>query len=119
VPDIPWLTARDRIAEFVTLLAMVSATIARSGKRSISFSGPTSVRCTNPRTPGVVGSITMPHKINPEISEHLVTLSRLVRANASTALELHPQRTRSATAGHGNSEWCSATGGMPNSPVLH
>jgi adenylosuccinate lyase len=38
-------------------------------------------------TPGTVGSITMPHKQNPEISEHLVTLSRVVRAQAGLALE--------------------------------
>ena len=29
----------------------------------------------------------MPHKRNPEISEHLVTLSRVVRAQAGLALE--------------------------------
>ena len=38
-------------------------------------------------TPGTVGSITMPHKRNPEISEHLVTLSRVIRAQASVALD--------------------------------
>jgi adenylosuccinate lyase len=32
--------------------------------------------------PGTVGSITMPHKRNPELSEHLDTLARLVRADA-------------------------------------
>ena len=37
--------------------------------------------------PGAVGSITMPHKRNPEIAEHLVTLWRLVRAAAGTTLE--------------------------------
>jgi argininosuccinate lyase len=35
----------------------------------------------------VVGSITMPHKRNPEASEHLVTLSRLVRAQHAVLLE--------------------------------
>jgi adenylosuccinate lyase len=34
-----------------------------------------------------VGSITMPHKRNPELSEHLVTLARLVRADAGAAWE--------------------------------
>src|SRR4029077_16763413 len=36
---------------------------------------------------GAVGSITMPHKRNPELSEHLVTLSRLGRAQAAPLLE--------------------------------
>ena len=34
-----------------------------------------------------VGSITMPHKRNPEVAEHLVTLSRLVRAQQGVVLE--------------------------------
>ncbi len=37
-----------------------------------------------------VGSITMPHKRNPEISEHLGTLSRVVRANAAALAESLP-----------------------------
>ena len=37
-----------------------------------------------------IGSITMPHKRNPEISEHLGTLSRVVRANASALAESLP-----------------------------
>ncbi len=36
---------------------------------------------------GTVGSITMPHKRNPEISEHLGTLARLIRQNAALMLE--------------------------------
>src|SRR5689334_1636238 len=38
-------------------------------------------------TPGVVGSITMPQKHNPERSEHLWTLARVVRSSAGLALE--------------------------------
>ena len=40
-----------------------------------------------PFTPGQVGSITMPHKRNPELSEQLVTLARVVRADAGVAVE--------------------------------
>jgi adenylosuccinate lyase len=36
---------------------------------------------------GGVGSITMPHKRNPEISEHLGTLARVIRHNASLIAE--------------------------------
>ena len=39
-----------------------------------------------PTTTASVGSITMPHKRNPERSEHLDTLARLVRANAAVLL---------------------------------
>src|SRR5581483_1610642 len=40
-----------------------------------------------PFTPGAVGSITMPHKRNPERSEHLVTLARLARAESAVLVE--------------------------------
>ena len=41
---------------------------------------------------GAVSSITMPHKRNPERSEHLDTLARLVRANAGAMLEAMVQQ---------------------------
>ena len=34
-PQIPWLTARDGVAEFVSLLAMVSATLGKIGQRDL------------------------------------------------------------------------------------
>jgi adenylosuccinate lyase len=36
---------------------------------------------------GTVGSITMPHKRNPEIAEHLGTLARVIRYNAALMAE--------------------------------
>lgn len=87
VPDVPWLTARDRIAEFCTLLAMVTATIAKIGNEVYQLQRPEIGELREPFTPGQVGSITMPHKRNPELSEHLGTLARLVRAHAALAIE--------------------------------
>jgi adenylosuccinate lyase len=40
-----------------------------------------------PSLAGGVGSITMPHKRNPEMAEHLGTLARVVRANAGLLTE--------------------------------
>jgi adenylosuccinate lyase len=86
-PDISWLTSRDRIAEFGHVLAMVCATLARIGGEVYELSRPeiAELRETQPR--GAVSSITMPHKRNPEGSEHLDTLARLVRAHAGLLLE--------------------------------
>jgi len=78
-PVVPWLTARDRIAEFGHLLAMISATLARIGGEVYALQRPEIGELREPSTPGAVGSITMPHKRNPEGSEHLDTLARLVR----------------------------------------
>lgn len=86
-PDVPWITARDRVAEFLGLLAMVTATLAKIGQEVYELQRPEIGELREPFTPGQVGSITMPHKRNPELSEHLVTLSRVVRANAAVAIE--------------------------------
>ena len=86
-PDVPWLTARDGVAEFIWLLAAISATVGKIGNEVYQLQRPEIGELRETFTPGTVGSITMPHKRNPEISEHLVTLSRVVRAQAGLALE--------------------------------
>jgi adenylosuccinate lyase len=86
-PEMTWLTARDRIAEFTTLLAMVAGTIAKIGREVYTLQRPEIGELRESFRPGVVGSITMPHKRNPELSEHLGTLSRVVRSAAGVALE--------------------------------
>jgi adenylosuccinate lyase len=86
-PTIPWITARDRVAEFVTLLAMVAGTLGKIGNEIFELSRPELGELAEPFTPGTVGSITMPHKRNPEISEHLDTLARRVRTDAASCLE--------------------------------
>lgn len=86
-PDISWLVSRDRLAEFVVLLATVSATLARIGTEVYELQRPEIGELREPARPDAVGSITMPHKRNPEVAEHLVTLSRLVRAQATVVLE--------------------------------
>jgi adenylosuccinate lyase len=86
-PDISWLTSRDRIAEFGHVLAMVCATLARIGGEVYELSRPEIAELRETQPAGAVSSITMPHKHNPEGSEHLDTLSRLVRAHAGLLLE--------------------------------
>ena len=87
VPVIPWITARDGVAEFTWLLAAISATAGKIGNEVYQLQRPEIGELRESFTPGTVGSITMPHKRNPEISEHLVTLSRVVRAQAAVALD--------------------------------
>jgi adenylosuccinate lyase len=77
-PDVPWITARDGVAEFLGLLAMVTATLAKIGNEVYQLQRPEIGELREPFTPGQVGSITMPHKRNPELSEHLGTLARVV-----------------------------------------
>jgi adenylosuccinate lyase len=86
-PDIPWITARDGIAEFAGVLAMVTATLGKIGQEVYELARPEIGELREPLTAGQVGSITMPHKRNPELSEHLVTLARIVRADATVTVE--------------------------------
>ncbi|WP_037495798.1 class-II fumarase/aspartase family protein [Solirubrobacter soli] len=87
VPDASWLVARDRVAEFVTLLALITGTLAKVGNEVYNLQRPELGEVSEAPTAGVVGSITMPQKRNPERSEHLWTLARLVRGHAGLALE--------------------------------
>lgn len=86
-PGISWLSSRDRVAEFVHTLAMITATLARIGDEIYELQRPEIGELREPTTGSTVGSITMPHKRNPEACEHLVTLARLVRAQATVILE--------------------------------
>jgi adenylosuccinate lyase len=86
-PGIAWTASRDRVAEFASVLAMIASTLARMGNEVYQLQRPEIGELREPTTEGAVGSITMPHKRNPEASEHLVTLSRLARANAAVVME--------------------------------
>ena len=86
-PGISWLTARDRFAEFAALLALICGTLARIGGEVYELQRPEIGELAEAAPAGTVGSITMPHKRNPEASEHLDTLARLVRANAAVMTE--------------------------------
>jgi adenylosuccinate lyase len=86
-PGISWLTARDRGAEFAQLLALVCGTLAKIGGEVYELQRPEIGELAEASPAGTVGSITMPHKRNPEASEHLDTLARLVRANAAVMTE--------------------------------
>jgi adenylosuccinate lyase len=86
-PGTSWLTARDRVAETGAVLAMVCGTLARIGLEVYDLQRPEIGELREATRPEIVGSITMPHKRNPERSEHLDTLARLVRAHAGVLLE--------------------------------
>jgi adenylosuccinate lyase len=87
VPDAPWLTARDRLTEFASLQAMVTHTLAKIGNEIVQLQRPEVGEAAEPFQAGEVGSITMPHKRNPERAEHLGTLARLARADLVVLME--------------------------------
>jgi len=86
-PGISWLSSRDRVAEFGTVLAMIAGTLARIGTEVYELARPEIGELAEAAPAGAVSSITMPHKRNPEGSEHLDTLARLARSAAAVLLE--------------------------------
>ncbi len=86
-PGVSWTTTRDRPAEFTLVLSMIAGTMGRIGNEVYQLQRPEIGELREPASPSGVSSITMPHKRNPELSEHLVTLARLVRTQATVLLE--------------------------------
>jgi adenylosuccinate lyase len=86
-PGVSWTSTRDRVAEFGFVLALVCGALARIGNEVYELARPEIGELAEPSGSAVVGSITMPHKRNPEISEHLDTLARLARASSAVLLE--------------------------------
>ena len=86
-PGISWLSARDRGAEVAQVLTLICGTLARIGGEVYELQRPEIGELAEASPAGTVGSITMPHKRNPESSEHLDTLARLARANAAVMVE--------------------------------
>jgi adenylosuccinate lyase len=87
VPDTSWTTARDRVAELIALLALATGALARIGNEVCNLQRPELGELSEAVDDAVVGSITMPQKRNPELSEHLVTLARVVRSALAPAFE--------------------------------
>ncbi len=83
---------------------MVCAFLARIGGDVYELQRPEIGELREPRPAGGVSSITMPHKRNPEASEHLATLARLVRGQSGVLLEAMDQQHERDGRGW-KSEW--------------
>lgn len=86
-PAVSWNTSRDVFAEWCTLLTLVTGTADRIGHEVYNLQRTEIGEVKEGFVAGTVGSITMPHKRNPEIGEHLGTLSRVVRHLGAVMLE--------------------------------
>jgi adenylosuccinate lyase len=86
-PAISWTSTRDRYAEWMNTLAMITSLGDRIGQEIVNLQRPEIGELSEGFVSGEVGSITMPQKRNPEISEHLGTLSRVVRHHAAHMAE--------------------------------
>jgi len=87
VPPIAWHTARDHFAEFATTIAMICATMGKIAHEIIDLQKTEFAEVEEPFEMGKVGSSTMPHKRNPMLCEAVLTLARLTRRHAATAVD--------------------------------
>ncbi|MFN8377405.1 MAG: adenylosuccinate lyase [Anaerolineae bacterium] len=87
VPVIAWHTARDHLAEFAALLAMITATLGKIAHEVIDLQKVEFGEVEEPFEMGKVGSSTMPQKRNPMLCEAILTLTRLTRTTATTAID--------------------------------
>ena len=86
-PEISWTSSRDVLAEWCNLMALLTATADRIGHEVYNLQRSEIGEVAEGFVPGTVGSITMPHKRNPELAEHLGTLARVARHNAGMIAE--------------------------------
>jgi adenylosuccinate lyase len=87
VAPIAWHTSRDHIAEFATLVCMLAALMGRIAHEVIDLQKQEFGELEEPFEMGKVGSSTMPQKRNPMLAESILTLARLCREKAATAID--------------------------------
>lgn len=87
IPATAWHTARDRGAEFVAILAMLTGTMAKIANEICQLAKDETGELEEPFHMGKIGSTTMPHKRNPEMCEQVVVLARLVKACSGICLD--------------------------------
>lgn len=113
VPPIAWHTSRDGLAEFVCVLAMLSATLAKFAQEIALLQRTEIGEVEEGYVPGRGGSSTMPQKRNPIASEAIIGASRLVRQMAPAMLDAMLHDNERAT-GPWHTEWLA----LPEAAVL-
>ena len=81
------IVPRDRHAEFVTTLALCAASLEKFATEIRGLQRTEVREVEEPFHAGQTGSSAMPHKRNPELSERICGLARLIRGHAVPALE--------------------------------
>ena len=81
------IVPRDRHAEFITTLALIAASLEKFATEIRSLQKTEVMEVEEPFGEGQTGSSAMPHKRNPELSERVCGLARIVRGNAMASIE--------------------------------
>ncbi len=82
-----WHACRDRGAEFLSVLALITGGLGRIANEICQLAKNEIGELGEPFHDGQIGSSTMPHKKNPELCEQVIVLARLCKANAITGFD--------------------------------
>jgi 3-carboxy-cis,cis-muconate cycloisomerase len=104
LPELPWHTQRDRVAEAATTLGLLVGTLGKIA-RDVSLLMQTEIgEASEPTAPGRGGSSTMPHKKNPVGSAVMLAAATRVPALVSTMLSAMVQEHERGLGGW-HAEW--------------
>lgn len=88
VPDICWHASRDRYGEFASQMALIGACAGRIAKEVYDLMGTEYGELSEYWGAGRVGSSTMPHKVNPTNTQHILAKAAHLRYAAAEITEL-------------------------------
>ena len=81
------IVQRDRHAHFINTLSLIAASLEKFATEIRSLQRTEVREVEEPFAEGQTGSSSMPHKRNPELSERICGLARVIRGHGVTALE--------------------------------
>jgi adenylosuccinate lyase len=84
---VPSRAVADSLAEYVCLLGLLGATGTRIAHEVYQLMSTELAEASEPVPPGTVGSSTMPHKRNPQLSDDCITIGAQLRTLVPLALE--------------------------------
>ena len=104
LPELPWHTQRDRVAESATLMGLLAGTLGKIA-RDISLHSQTEIaELSEPAVEGRGGSSTMPHKRNPVTCAVVLQAAARVPGLVATMLSAMPQEYQRGLGGW-HAEW--------------
>jgi 3-carboxy-cis,cis-muconate cycloisomerase len=84
---VPSRAVADSFAEYVCLLGLLGATGTRIAREVYQLMSTELAEASEPVPPGTVGSSTMPHKRNPQLSDDCIAIGAQLRTLVPLALE--------------------------------
>ena len=78
---------RDRHAQFISTLALIASSLEKFATEIRGLQRTETHEVEEPFSPGQTGSSAMPHKRNPELSERVCGIARILRGYSVTAME--------------------------------